>query len=93
MDLSAISELKQEFENLGISYGMNNIYPAFRSKEELNRALLRVYNESSWVDKWRIKEYLMREGLLKAPDCEGVSCPRYDPECKFLHNGKCYSPL
>jgi len=63
MDLAVIWDLIQQFRKLGIQFAMNDIYPAFKSKEELDRALLRVYN-SGWKERWRIEDYLRKEGLI-----------------------------
>lgn len=65
-DLARIGRLEHELQILGISYGRNDIYPAFKSEEELNAALLKVYN-SGWPDSWAIKDYLVGKKLVENP--------------------------
>lgn len=65
-DLNRMGEIQMQFQRLGIEYGMNDVYPSFKSKEELDSALVRVY-ESGWSEKWAIEEYLVEQGLIDKP--------------------------
>lgn len=66
-DLARIGSIERAFLNLGIVYGKIDVYPAFKSEEELNDALLKVY-KSDWPEKWAIEDYLFDKGLIKRPE-------------------------
>lgn len=68
-DLARMGAIEKQFRALGIEYGKNDVYPAFRSKEELDAALLAVY-ESGWDEKWAIEDYLVEQSLIEKPKQE-----------------------
>jgi hypothetical protein len=63
-DLARMASIEKEFRKLGIKYGKCDVYPAFETKQDLDEALLRVYN-SGWSDNWAIKDYLIDQNLIK----------------------------
>jgi len=65
-DLNRMGELQRQFQRLDIKYGMNDVYPAFRSEEDLNTALVKVY-ESGWNERWAVEDYLVVKGLIEKP--------------------------
>ena len=65
-DLARMGDLERQFRELRIAYSKSDVYPAFRSKEELDAALLAVYN-SGWSDRWAIEEYLVEQELIERP--------------------------
>jgi len=67
LDLERMGALEDQFQALGIRYGKNDVYPAFKSKEKLDAALLAVH-DSGWNERWAIQNYLVAEGLIEKPE-------------------------
>ena len=60
--------LEQTLRSLKLDFVMScGLYPAFRTEEELNQALLKLSEgEGLWAEKAR--PYLIRKGLIKETD-------------------------
>ncbi|MFH1134395.1 MAG: hypothetical protein V1735_07970 [Nanoarchaeota archaeon] len=64
-DLCTIGELELRMTALGIPFGNRDVFPAFKSEEEMNAALLAVFQ--SGYAPWALEDYLVRQGLIEKP--------------------------
>lgn len=65
-DLVEFARLERALRSQGIRYGKRDIYPAFRSEQELNDALLKIH-EAGYRNR-ATDDYLLRKGLIQKPD-------------------------
>ncbi|MFC1697597.1 hypothetical protein ACFL1H_04650 [Nanoarchaeota archaeon] len=85
MDLYHMGSLEMRFRDMGISYGKMDVYPAFRSKTEMDVALLRVY-QNGWEGNHLIEDYLVNEGLISFDDPE---MRRFSRHIEDVLDGRC----
>jgi len=62
-DLNRYGELEMQFQKLGIRYFKQDVYPAFLIRQNLDKALLAVY-DSKWGERWAFEDYLVQHGLV-----------------------------
>lgn len=67
-DVNTMSQFQRLLDALGVEYGKRDYYVAFKTKEEMHMAVLKVWL-TGWVNNWILEEYMIEQDLF------GLLCP------------------